>query len=255
MIDFKYEGKLLFPRLPQAAARKQLEENRKLSIEQLVLSSESQHPAAAPAPVGGHPASANHLHGLQIAIRRLAQEYGFPNALTSMNQAAFERECGSLLLREMDIVPGDAASGEVWSFMSLVLVPEVPFWRFPNAADQRYLGGDNRNTFHRLWWRAFVLGPDLASVDNGRTPFGEDDFVQVMERTAISGNRRLAQLFQKVVLSTDHDALKTTRSDLVRKLAVQVRAHRAHMAFDLLDEADLERYIERLRDELFDLSE
>jgi len=164
-------------------------------------------------------------------------------------QAEFDRKCATLLLRELAIVPGDAASADVWAFVSLVLVPEIPFWRFAGASDERYLGGP-RNTFQRLWWRAWTLGPDLTQLPAGASPFGEDDFVQVMERPTVSGNERLARAFYEVVLGTDAEHLGMTRSELVRRLVIQIRARRSHMSMDALTETQLSELIRSIRDSL-----
>jgi len=249
MTEFEYVGKLLLPRLPKSAAREQFVENSSLALADLADSGSVQHAAAAPAPVGGHPASVEHLKSVQRAIRDLASEYGFPKALSPRDQAAFDRACGTLLLSNLDVVTGDAASAEVWAFVSLVLVPEIPFWRFPGAADERYLGGQ-RNTLQRLWWRAWTFGPDLAVVPSGAAPFGEDDFVQVMERPTVSGNRRLARTFYEVVLASDLDDLGMTRSNLVRRLVMRIRALRAHIAVDALEDDELRTLITQVRDSI-----
>jgi hypothetical protein len=245
----EYSGKLLFPRLPRAAARSEYVANLERSLIELGARTEVDHPASAPAPVGGHPIAQEGLATIQAAIRALAAEFGFPAALQAREQAAFDRACGTLLFREMDIVAGDAASTEVWSFVSLVLAPEIPFWRFPGGSEERYFGG-MRNTFQRLWWRAWTLGPDLTAVPEGAVPFGEDDFVQLMERPTVAGNRRLARTFHSVVLSADLGALGLTRSELVRRLVVQIRAQRAHVAFDVFDDMQLESYIVNIRETL-----
>lgn len=233
-------GNSLYPRLPMASARRLMEQLRGLEPPALVNFGSAQHPQAAPAPVGGRPVTEYQLLGLQIAIRELAESFGFPNPIS--DQASFDRACATLIFSKMGIVPGDAASSEVWSFISLVLAPEVPFWRFPNAADERYLGGQ-RNTFQRLWWRASTVGPDLTIVPAGAMPFGEDDFVQLMERPTVSGNERLARAFYGAVLESDLDELGLTRSQLVRGLVMQIRARRSHIAIDALSEDQLTNLI------------
>lgn len=243
------QGKLLFPRLPIAPARDLLASLGNLDTAALIGSAALQHASAAPAPVGGHPASERHLRNVQEAVRAAATRFGFPAKLSGRDQAAFDRECASVLFATADIVPGDAASAEVWSFVSLVLLPEIPFWRFPGGADERFVGGD-RNTFQRLWWRARTLGPDLSVVPHGATPFGEDDFVQVMERPTVSGNERLARTFYNVVLESDLARLGMTRSVLVRRLVVQIRARRNHIAVDALTSDELTRMIRQIRDSL-----
>lgn len=249
MMEGEYSGTLLFPRLPSSAGRRILASFRDLELEDIKAESLMNHPSAAPGPVGGRPATEEHLARVQTQVRDLACEFGFPDRLTARDQATFDRACATLLLKTMDIVTGDAAAPEVWSFMSLVLLPEIPFWRFPDAADERYIGGA-RNTLQRLWWRAWTLGPDLSTVPAGASPFGEDDFVQVMERPTVSGNERLARSFYQVVLESDLAAMKVTRSELVRTLVMQIRARRSHIAVDALGDQQLIDLIRGIRDGL-----
>jgi hypothetical protein len=148
----------------------------------------------------------------------------------------------------MGILTADAGSDDVWSFVTLVLIPEVAPWRFPSRNEERLLGG-NRNTFQRLWWRAWSLGPDLTSHPSGAVPFGEDDYVQIMERTRIGGNTRIAKAVQRAVWATDHANFGITRSVLVRGLTVRILARRSHIALDALSGDQLEDLVARVRDE------
>lgn len=121
----------------------------------------------------------------------------------------------------MQIVPADAANEEVWSFLTLVVLPEVALWRFPDKKDERFIGRP-RNTFRRLWWRAYVLAgenrPGAATSD----PLGEDELVNIFERPSIVRTASLAQAMTKAIR-----ALPSTpgvaRSEVMRELAKRMR--------------------------------
>uniref|UniRef100_UPI003FA793CD DUF6339 family protein n=1 Tax=Streptomyces sp. GSL17-113 TaxID=3115365 RepID=UPI003FA793CD len=58
----------------------------------------------------------------------------------------------------MRLVPAEAASGDVWAFLALVLLPDVAYWRYPKPPGDRILGTDlTRHVFGRMWWRAQLV--------------------------------------------------------------------------------------------------
>src|SRR5690606_17288623 len=125
---------------------------------------------------GGHPAPLERLAAVQTAIRDVAVRAGYPEPLSRTRTQAFDRPCGTRLYDLMGIVPADAAEEGVWSFLTLVVVPEIGPWRFPGLAEERLLGRP-RNVLRRTWWRAWALGPDLDSAPPGCEPLGEDESV------------------------------------------------------------------------------
>jgi hypothetical protein len=102
----------------------------------------------------------------------------------------------------MDIVPADAAASGVWSFLSLVVLPDVVIWRYPKRSPDRLLGHPRRNALRRLWWRAHVLG---AGPQDPPAHLGED---AIMERTTLGGDPRVARSLCQAyfhVVSRDSD--------------------------------------------------
>jgi hypothetical protein len=145
----------------------------------------------------------------------------------------------------MDIVPADAANEGVWSFLSLVVVPEVAPWRFPNLPDERALGKP-RNTLRRLWWRAWRYGPDLDFAPEGLEPLGEDEHVQIEERTRLSGNRYVAQAIREGIWRAEASGLPVNRPPFVRQLVLRLSALRSHIALEALTSAQLAELIDGL---------
>ena len=80
-----------------------------------------------------------------------------------------------------DLNEYDASQKMVWNYLTVRVLLDIAHIRFPDNAEERYLG-EVRNTFRRLWQRATILGPDLASQ------LQEDEGVQIFERTESLGS-------------------------------------------------------------------
>jgi hypothetical protein len=243
-------GTLLYPRLPRHAARQLIADRIGMGHEELLESAELSHPEAEPSATGGHPADAAKIEEIQVAIREVSRRAGFPKPLGGSTQS-FDRPCGSVLMNSMDIVPADAAEEGVWSFLTLVVVPEIGPWRFPALAEERLIGRP-RNVLRRTWWRAWALGPDLSYAPQGCEPLGEDESVQIMERPSLGGNRRTAHALQSALWRAEQQGLPVPRSELMRQLARRGRAVKSHIQFDALTDEALEGLLDRITDEALD---
>jgi Family of unknown function (DUF6339) len=240
-------GNLLYPRLNRTAAQKILSERSAISLGDLYAMAALDHPDAAPSATGGHPAPIEKLREVQTVIREVAKEAGFPSAIAGSTQS-FDRPCGSALYRVMDVVPADAAEEGVWSFLTLIVVPEIGPWRFPRQPEERILGRP-RNALRRLWWRAWALGPALEDAPAGCEPLGEDESVQIMERPSLGGNRRSARALQEALWRAEKAGLSVPRSELMRQLARRLRATKSHISLDAIDDRDLAELLGRISEE------
>jgi hypothetical protein len=138
----------------------------------------------------------------------------------------------------MDIVPADAAVEGVWSFLTLVLLPEIGIWRFDSRAEERLLG-KQRNVLRRDWWRAWALGPDLDAAPEGTVPLGEDEFVQIMERPSLGGDPRVARAIRDACFRCLERGKVTSRMFLMRRAALLTRATKSMIALEALSDAEL----------------
>jgi hypothetical protein len=237
---------LLYPRLDRSTAEILLDERANMSPVELAGLAALEHPQAAPAPTGGRPCGVDRIEAVQRAVRQVAEATGFPHSLSTNGQQTFDRLCGQILYESMGIVPADAANEGVWSFLSLVVVPEVGPWRFPARARERLLGRP-RNVLRRLWWRAWAFGPSPDHPD-GNTPLGEDELVQIMERPSLGGNQRTARAIRDAIWSAELKGLSVARSEFVRELTLRVRAQRSHVALDALTDEELRELISEVSD-------
>jgi hypothetical protein len=189
---------ILYPRLPLRAARQRYIEIADKSSQSLGDMVSYGHPEATYAATGGSRVSGEVLTELRVAMLELAKRYGFPAAARREALLSFEPEAGALLHATMPIQPGEACRDEVWSFLTLIMLPDMAAWRFAERNEARFIGGA-RNVFQRLWWRAHVL-EDPEHADRWwllRLP--EDALVGLMERPGISSNRTVSRLIAREI--------------------------------------------------------
>lgn len=153
---------------------------------------------------------------------------------------------GKILHTMMDITPSEASHQGVWRFISCILLPDIVRWRFPGSTGittkERFLGGNRglRNTFGRVWWRAYTLKqPDLPNPYLFLYLLGEDELVQIMERPNLSASPFLARQVCKSFLETLSQYPQISRSDLLRDTMKRLRRLLPIIAFDALDSGTL----------------
>lgn len=136
----------------------------------------------------------------------------------------------------MQIIPSDASHEGPWAFLALVVMPDLAIQRFPDRHPDRMLGGP-RNVFRRTWWRHHVLG-DLVSKEGVR-PLGEDEMVNIFERSRMARNHALARVLAGAVL----DYAGGNRSAFTRRLTKRVRAFTGPLLLDMYSESQLQSLV------------
>lgn len=236
---------LVYPRLDHSIAYELLRDYTRLEIAELARRSALTHPRTgwyetAPARV-----SEEHLDMLRSHIRSLAKEHGYPVPVPR-GYARFDQQAATSLYRHMQIMPADAAHEGVWSFLSLVLLPDVAVWRFPdrNRREQNdRLLGRPRNVFRRLWYRTYLLG-ETASEQ-----LYEDEVVNILERPSLGGDPRIARAIVRKHLATAHQ-YEGARTELLREAMKRLRRLSVIVTLSALDG----RQLEELLTEVFDAS-
>lgn len=229
------DARFVYPRLPFAAASELFAERRGQTLEELRRDA-SPEQLKADYYATGERVPRSHLQILSESVRRLADELGFPGNCIGPAQREFDQSMPGLLHRKMRIVPADAAKEGVWSFLTLVVLPDVAFWRFPNPPEARLIGRP-RNVFRRYWWRAHVLG----AGEGGLAPsLGEDQHVQIEERRAsIGGNPPLARTLAREVLEYSHGTPNVSREALMRDAAKRLVRLTPFTCFEALSQQEL----------------
>jgi hypothetical protein len=231
----------VYPRLPTERALELLEEIRGLPFESLRGRSQLSH-ADATFYTAGTPVPEATLVELRDAVRAVVDELGIARS-ERLGDAAFDQRLPGILHRVMAIVPADAATEGVWSFISLVLLPEAAVWRWPKMHVDR-MTGHYRNVFRRLWWRAEILG---GGGDDPPVLLGEDQLVAVMERPTIGGERRLARSFCRAVLN--HMELRPDAGGgmaLMREAAKRLIRFTPFVAMGALKDKELEAIMQEI---------
>lgn len=238
-------GAFVYPRLQRTCSLAIIEKTRAWDLEELASSSSTDHPEAAPIATGTRVGSAR-LEEVRDRVRRAAIDRGYPEPLRRGREWTFDSAAGQALYETMGIIPADAAAEGVWSFLSLVLLPELGPWRFPDRAQDRLLGHP-RNVLRRSWWRAHVLGPDLGAAPDGQQPLGEDELVQIMERPTLAANPVVARAVRDGIFR-GAGRVPAARSEFARDLTKRVLRLTPLVALDLLDEHALAVLVDELID-------
>lgn len=239
-------GLYVYPRLPRGQAMILLRELDGLDPTSARDLADTSHPAAAPIATGPPVAPQAVIEHVAAHVRELAISLGFPTPLTRPNVAKFDQPCGDVLLDEMQIVPADAASEDVWSFLTLVVLPDVALWRFPDMKEERLhddrFVGRPRNTFRRVWWRSYTLAGANSPDAGASEPLGEDELVNIFERPSISRTAELARSMTRLLREVPPTP-GIPRSEVMRELAKRVRRQIAFVSVDVLEQADVDALV------------
>lgn len=181
------------------------------------------------------------LWTLRDSIVSVASEFGFPHTeVNNQVSGEFDRTAARILYENLNLLLAEAASPDVWSFLTLVLLPDVAKWRFPNRKNyedyERWLGTD-RNVFRKLWWREGTLGHELSSQ------LGEDETVAIMERPRLGGNPDLARAMASSFLEMSKRYPHVSRQEIMRKGALNVRRLVPLISFEMLSSSELQAKI------------
>ncbi|NIK58249.1 DUF6339 family protein [Kribbella shirazensis] len=184
---------LLYPRLLTEQAKPLHELYRTLAIRDLGGRSATSHESAIYAATGGDRVSVRRLEELRDGLRQLAAQFGFPGESSRDARGDFDLQLARYLHGTMKIIPAEAASGDVWAFLALVLLPDVAYWRYPQPPGDRVLGTDiTRHVLGRLWWRAqLVYSPEDADPYRALDVLGEAAFDQIYARRKALGGSPL----------------------------------------------------------------
>ena len=238
-----------YPRLPAGPAAQLLAELTEVASGgsvQLRKRASTSHPLQIPYPTGPRQ-PANKLKYVAEGVRTVAEQCGYPAPLKgrhSSDQARrFDQIASVLLLDRLELAPADAGEEGVWSFLSLVVLPDVAFWRWPNVkerSDYERLLGRPRNVFRRLWWRAFCLGSDASAQ------LFEDEAVAIMERPTIGGDPRVARAVAGRQLRAAQDHPELSRTELLRDAAKRFRRFTTFLTLPSMTDSELDQLIDEV---------
>jgi len=237
----------LYPQIPRAVAEQLADERRALSIGAAAALAAIDHPDAEYTPTGGTRVDEPAVSVLRAKLVSAAEAHGYPKKGDGL---AFDKPAAEILYTGMGISPAEASKPGVWEFLSCVVLPDLVRWRFPGDASgtplERILAS-RRNTFQRLWWRAWVFREDGAADPCLMLGLlGEDEIVQVMERPLLAGSRGLSRAMAKGLLAAAQANPGVTRRELMREAQKKIRRLAAFSSFEGVTEDSLTPLVGRV---------
>ncbi len=214
------------------------------------------------AATGGQRITGSELLDLRHAIVELAVSSGFPGSRTRVGADAFDVSAARHLHQHSGMSPGEASQRAVWSFLGLVLLPDVCAWRYPAREsgffDERFVAIDlTRHTLAKLWTRAHLLrDPDVADPYELVGVLGENDLDQLLSR-----RRDIAStpaLMRAIVRGHRDDPLRPkdpgevsaqVERDVLRDSVKRLRRLSAFLDLDARTTTELDGLVRRTRSE------
>jgi Family of unknown function (DUF6339) len=228
-----------YPRLSSAVARPLFQEQKDLPIEELDRFIGTSYPKQEWHPTIPTRVTPSELSELRSTVLDIARAHGFPQPQPRGGHTLFDRQLATYLWDHMRLVPAEAAAGGVWSFLSLVLLPDVAAWRYPDRHPVRFIGRDvmigtsNRHVFGRLWVRAYVFGPELLHR------LIEDNFEGIFGRPAFGGSARVARAIGATMVRTMDEHQVTNSQELLRDAMKRLLRLASIVQFNALDDDQL----------------
>jgi hypothetical protein len=202
-------------------------------------------------PSGGFPVEEGSFKWIRDIILSAACELGFTETRPT-SFLSFELKVAEVLASWEPLWIEGSPSGEAlrnncWSFLTIIVMPDIALWRWPAPSDissdgkawkGRMLGG-SRNTFQRIYRRVMCLdrGADHPDRWGLIRELQEDDFSAILERPGLSSNRDIA-----VCLGEEYLAMKQRqkhrsadeRQSVYRQATKAIRAYGVVQPLDLL---------------------
>jgi len=194
----------LFPQLLAEIAHRAAEELSTVTVAEASRRAEGrlQDPSSMSvfSATGGTPVTPQELSDLRKAVLAKAKEHGFPSSSRREAQGC-DAHVAIILRDRMSITASEASIPGIWEYLACVLMPDFVIWRHQEngktSTDRLLAGGRRRNSFHRLWWRAYVLAGNSGADEAVKLLAfpTEDDMVQTLERPGLFGNLRVMRLY------------------------------------------------------------
>lgn len=244
----------LFPRLLAGVAKDLRASYLGKSPDELSAHAAQTHLAMFYAATGGVRLPPERLREHRAAIVDAARERGFPAPPNRKQASGFDIAVAEILHRDSGIIPAEAVAGDLWAFLSLVVMPDVAAWRYTDLHHDRVLGTDvTRHVFGRLWWRAHLVHDRDAEPEDlyaTLSVLGESAFDQIYaRRTSIGGSPHIVRGILRIWQRIDIPLETVTERDFLRDLLKRILRLQAFISFDSLSVEHLDGELQALADE------
>lgn len=231
---------LLYPRLLAGQAKPLHRRYKETPLTELVEHVAYRHESAVYVATGGDRITEAQLRDLRSLVLETAARAGFPEESSRAARSRFDLDLAALLHSKMDLMPAEAASGDVWAFLALILLPDVAYWRYPRPPGDRVVASDlTRHVFGRLWWRAHLVR-DIAAPE----PYaalgilGEAAFDQIYaRRKSLGGSPHLVRNILHAWDAVDLHGL--AEREVLRDFLKRLLRLAPFVIFEALDDAEL----------------
>lgn len=176
-------------------------------------------------------------------IVEIATDCGYPLSHNLVTE--FDYRCSRYLTERAGVAFPEACRREVWAYFSLVLLPDVADWRFPNRTRERWLG-THRNTFGVVWRRGFLIGMDHNDGRGSDWPvlrsLGQDALVAIVERAGVSANPVIARALAKAASKVSAEQ-RSGVEKRIREAMIVVRARALPVSLDALEPDEVDKWV------------
>ena len=165
---------------------------------------------------------------------------------SSSDNARHSMRLGEAISVVVNPSPSDASHDGTWSFLGLMLFPDLLALRWPSTdpsggvAKDRWIGsqaGRDRNYLKLAWRRWQILGAVMTELQD---PFGEDIFGALLERSAVARNPRLIRAAAR---QTSSYRGSLGRMEFTRALMQGITAMTGPLQVDILSDEEIERLV------------
>lgn len=156
-------------------------------------------------------------------------------------------------------VPADVAHDGTWSYLSLVVFPDVVNRRWPGEVrnarlilpDERWIGHQtttrDRNYLKLSWRRWIILGEVMREA---RPRLGEDEFGALLERTAVARNRRLVTAAARTIILRG-PRYPGGRMEFARQFMKRIAERTGPLLLDILSDEEILSVVDAEADACF----
>ncbi|WP_315387566.1 hypothetical protein [uncultured Stenotrophomonas sp.] len=234
----------LLPRLSRLGVRRLADELGEGYSTATAKSFLSDHSSLGGFGASGGLRDARSFEALADRLREIAVKCNMPSPPGTTAKAMFDRDAAIALGECVILRSAEALRDDVWAYLAAVLLPDVVRWRFGKAPAERYLGGV-RNTFQRLWMRAWALDLGAGNLERWTLLRGlsEDAHVAIFERPSIGGNAVLAKASAAEWLRVSEVIGRGAMEEVMRRSIKVLRLKHQIIDLSVLSDEDVQQQV------------
>lgn len=196
-------------------------------------------------PTGGR-VGQREMEAMREALVSAAREHDFGTEDRSGNAGTeFDRAAAPVIVDHMRLTWEEAGQPGVWSFISLILLPDLTHWRWAGSNGtpgnkERWICIDpTRHAWGRLWWQETVCRERPGLLEK----YNESELNQFFERTSFTRHREFFLYFME---ATSKHLTRLPRRKLVRDVTKRMRRRLAFIDTFALTPLELRSFVDEV---------